>query len=270
MTCCSTIKKVALGTVLAAGGLGLVFGTSAPSYVRTAFHKVRNNAKNAVPVQFEIDRARDEIARLEPAIKENIASLAQAQVEVEHLEREIKTVQANLDTEKKNLTALRSSLDSGEVRLAGTVNYSADEVKVDLARRFDHIKATNQILENKQATLKAKQKSVLAAREVLSKMAAAKKELIAKIDNIEAQLKMMEATKATNEFTFDDSALSRAKESVSDLEKRLEVIAKTAEMEGKYTEGGMPIVIEPKRDILKEIDAEFGPAVKKTSSDKSL
>lgn len=270
MTCCSTIKKVALGTVLAAGGLGLVFGTSAPSYVRTAFHKVRNNAKNAVPVQFEIDRARDEIARLEPAIKENIATLAQAQVEVEHLEREIKTVQANLDTEKKNLTALRSSLDSGEVRLAGNVSYSADEVKVDLARRFDHIKATNQILENKQATLKAKQKSVVAAREMLSKMAAAKKELIAKIDNIEAQLKMMEATKATNEFTFDDSALSRAKESVSDLEKRLEVIAKTSEMEGKYAEGGMPIVIEPKRDILKEIDAEFGPAVKKTSSDKSL
>ncbi len=270
MTCCSTIKKVALGTVLAAGGLGLVFGTSAPSYVRTAFHKVRHNAKNAVPVQFEIDRARDEVARLEPAIKENIASLAQALVDVEHLEGEIKTVQANLDTEKKNLTALRSSLDSGEVRLAGNISYSADEVKVDLARRFDHIKATAQFLENKQATLKAKQKSVAAARQMLSQMAATKKELLAKIDSIEAQLKMIEATKSTNEFTFDDSALSRAKESVTDLEKRLEVITKTTEMEGKYSEGGMPIVIEPKRDILKEIDAEFGPAVKKTSSDKSL
>ena len=42
---------------------------SAPSYVRTAFHKVRHNAKDAVPLQFEIDRAREEIASLEPAIQ---------------------------------------------------------------------------------------------------------------------------------------------------------------------------------------------------------
>lgn len=270
MTCCSTMKKAMLGTALGAGTLFLVFGTSAPSYVRTAFHKVRHNAKSAVPVQFEIDRARDEIARLEPAIKENIAGLAQETVEVEHLEREIKTIQANLDTEKKTLTALRSSLDSGEVRLAGNVSYSADEVKVDLARRFDHIKATNRLLETRQATLKAKQKAVAAAKQQLSQMAATKRELLAQIDGIEARLKMIEATKSTNEFNFDDSALSRAKESINDLEKRLEVLSKTSEMEGKYVGGELPISLEPKRDILKEIDAEFGPTVKKTSSDKSL
>ena len=66
---CSMVKKGLLGAALAAGALYLVFGTSAPSYVRTAFHKVRHNAKDAVPVQFEIDRARDEIAALEPAIQ---------------------------------------------------------------------------------------------------------------------------------------------------------------------------------------------------------
>ena len=50
---------------------------------------MRHNAKDAVPVQFEIDRARDDIAALEPAIKDNIEVLARAEVEVEHLDREI-------------------------------------------------------------------------------------------------------------------------------------------------------------------------------------
>jgi hypothetical protein len=49
---CSMVKKGLLGAALTAGGLFLVFGTSAPSYVRTAFHKMRHNAKDAVPVQF--------------------------------------------------------------------------------------------------------------------------------------------------------------------------------------------------------------------------
>ena len=69
---------------------------------------------------------------------------------------------------------------------------------------------------------------------------------------------MIEATKATNEFDFDDSALARAKQSVADLEKRLEVMDRTAEMEGRFVDSGIPVSIEPGRDIVKEIDEEFG------------
>ena len=105
---CSIIKKGLLGATLGAGALYLAFGTSGPSYVRTAFHKFRDGAKSSVPVQFEIDRARDEIARLGPAIQDNIENLARAQVEVEHLDREIVATRANLGTEKLALTT-RSS-----------------------------------------------------------------------------------------------------------------------------------------------------------------
>jgi len=123
---CSLAKKAVLGTALTAGALYLVFGTSAPSYVRTAFHKVRHTAKNAVPVQFDIDRAREEIASLEPAIKDNIEILARAEVETESLEREITAIKTNIASEKKAMLALRESLDTGNYRLAGRVNYTED------------------------------------------------------------------------------------------------------------------------------------------------
>ena len=274
---CSMVKKAVLGAALGAGALYLTFGTHAPSYVRTAFCKFRNDAKGAVPVQFEIDRARQEIANLEPAIKDNIEALARAEVDVEHLDREIVAVRSNLETEKKTLLVLRQRLETGDFRLAGHghVNYTADEVKAELARRLDHYRNVNQILAEKEATLKARQKAVVAARKQLTEMAAQKQALLTKLEGIEAQLKMIEATKATNEFDFDGSALARAKQSVSDLEKRLEVLARRAEMEGRFADAGIPVSLEPGRDVVKEIDDEFGPAAtapadKAVAKDKSL
>jgi len=269
---CSMIKKGLLGAALGAGALYLAFGTSAPSYVRTAFHKVRDNVKQSTPVPFEIDRARDQIAELEPAIKDNIENLARAQVEVEHLDREIIAIRTNLGTEKKVLTALRSSLDSGDFKLAGNVTYTADEVKTELKHRLDHFHQVGNLLKDKEDTLKAKQKAVIAARQQLSQMAAAKQALSTKLAGIEARLKMIQSTKESNDFNFDDGALSRAKASIADLEKRLNVMARTAELEGQFAGSTIPVIVEPARDVLKEMDAEFGPPASKPSAgqDKSL
>jgi chromosome segregation ATPase len=255
------IKKAVLGAALGAGALYLAFGTSAPSYVRTAFCKVRHNAKDAVPVQFEIDRARGEIANLEPAIKDNIEALARAEVDVEYLEKEIVATRDNLGSETRAMLALRQSLENGDFRLAGhsRVRYTPEEVKSDLARRLDHIHHVNANLAEKEATLKARQKAIVAARKQLQEMAAQKQLLLTKLAGIEAHLKMIEATRSANEFDFDNSALARAKQSVAELERRLEVLDRRAEMEGRFVDSGIPVSIEPGRDVVREIDEEFGP-----------
>ena len=269
MACCSIMKKAVVGAGLGAGALYLAFGTSAPSYVRTAFHRVRDNAKSSVPVQFEIDRAREEISSLEPAIKDNIENLARADVEARTLDNEIVLIRTNLGVEKKNLVALRESLNTGDFKLAGNVTYTADEIKADLKARYDAYKSGCDLLKDKEETLKAKQKAVVAATRQLSQMESTKKALLTKLAGIEARLKMIQTTKDNNEFNFDDSALARAKSSVADLEKRLNVMARTAELEGQFSTG-IPVIIEPGRDVLKEMDADFGPPAVKTSADKNL
>jgi len=266
---CSMVKKGLIGAALGAGALFLVFGTHAPSYVRTAVHKVKQNAKDSVPLPFDIDRAREEIAGLEPAIRENIVKLARAEVDVEHLDREIAAIRTNADGETKALLTLRESLRTGEYRLAGhtRVAYTEDEVKADLARRYDAIKNVKNILDAKESTLKAKQSEIVAFRKQLETMMAQKKALTIKLDEIEAKLHQIEATQAANDFEhIDGSALSRAKETVSDLEKRLEVMAKSAEYEGRYVETGVPVIVSPTRDVVKEIDNEFGQCTKGAES----
>jgi chromosome segregation ATPase len=266
------IKKGVVGAALGAGALFLLFGLSAPSYVRTAVHKARHSAQDRIPTQFQIERARDEVADLEPAIIQNRETLARAEVDVEHLEQEIAATRSNLAAEKSKLLALRNSFENGEYRLTGHGNYSDDEVRAELASRLDHYKAVTRVLEEKEATLKARQKAVSAARVQMTSLVQAKRNLLTKLEGIEAKLRMIEATQGKNEFNFDDSALARAKQTVSDLEKRLEVKARVAEIEGRFSDGGLP-ALEPGRDVVREIDVEFGAPVKGTEAktgDKSL
>jgi DNA repair exonuclease SbcCD ATPase subunit len=270
---CSMVKKGLIGTALGAGALFLLFGTAAPSYVKTAFHKIRQNAKDAVGPQFDIARAREDINSLKPAIEQNIETLARAEVEAEHLEREVATIETNLDQEKKVLVSLKDQLKSGEFRLTGHVADTADEAKAELAHRYDHYKYTSKILADKKEVLKAKRRTIKAAHDQLENLRTQRSALMAKLASIEARLQMIEATQAKNEFHFDDSALARAKQTVSELEEKLEVLARKAEMEGRYSDsGGTGPYFEPGRDVVKEVEDEFGQAAQRPVArvDKSL
>jgi septal ring factor EnvC (AmiA/AmiB activator) len=266
---CRTVKKGLVGAGLGALALFVLFGTSAPSYFRTVVSRVRQGAQDAVPIRFEIDRARQEIAALEPAIHDNIEALANAEVDVKALENEIAATEVNLDREGKEMVALNNSLKAGrDVLTSSGTSYSPEEIKADLARRFDSYQRGKQILADKKETLKIRQQNVLAAKKTLNEMAAQKKALAAKVEGIEARLRQIEATQATNEFTFDDTALARVKQTVADLDRKLEVKARVVEQEGRYAEKGIPVPVEPSRDVSQEIETEFGSS--HHSADKSL
>jgi chromosome segregation ATPase len=270
---CKMAKRGVLTAAAVAGGLALLFGTAAPSYVKTAFHRVRAHAHDSVPVQFEIERAKQQVAELEPAIHKNIEDIAREEVEIEHLQGEIESTQANLNVEKKKMVALRDHLDTGEMKLTSGVSYSPDEIKAELSRRLDHFRAVKGILETKESTLKMRMKALDAAREQNAKMRAEKVQLVTRIESIETRLKQIEATQAANEFTFDDTALARAKQAVAELSKRVEVIARVSEQEGRFSGPSDASLLDPVRDVVKEVDAELNrpdAKVTRTSEGKPL
>jgi chromosome segregation ATPase len=267
------VKKGLLGAALGAGTLFLVFGTSAPSYIKTAFCKVRQTAKDSIDPRFEIERARNEIASLQPAFDENKETLARAIVEAEHLEREIGALHANLEKEKTAILSLRDKVKNGDVRLTGHNSlYTVEELRGQLANKKDHYDYSTGILKEKQDVLKAKHKTIEAARTQLDNIKEAKSLLLARLAQVEARLQMIEATNAKNEFHFDSSALARAKQTVSELEQRLDVMTKRAEIEAHYgdLDGKPSSCVDPTRDVVKEVDEAFGPSSAPKSGDKSL
>lgn len=262
---CKMVKKGVLGAVLGAGALALLFGTAAPSYVKTAFCRARQAVKAEVPFEFEIDRARQEVAALNTAIERNIEAVAKADVAVKRLEAEVVATRSDLDREGREIVALKDMVRDGDVRLTGGVSYTPAELKGELGRRFDHYRLLKKTLAAREETLKARQKNFIAAREQLDIAKAARLDLTAKIESVEARHNQIKASRSANDFDFDDSAVGRAKQIVADLETRLDEMAKVDELKSKYLDHPT-ISLDPTRDVLKEVEDEFGSCDKAAGS----
>jgi chromosome segregation ATPase len=268
---CSLVKKGLLGAALGAGALFLVFGTSAPSYIKTAFCKVRQTAKDSIDPRFEIDRARMEIANLQPQFDQNKETLARAEVAAERLQKEIGEVQASLEHQKATMMALRDQVKNGDYRLTGYTAGTAEEIKARLANRLDQYKATESVLKEKQDLLKAKQQMIESAHTQLEGLRASKAALLTRLEKVEARLQSIEASHNENPFNFDNSALARAKEAVAGLEEKLDIMAHKIVIDDKYGDiDGKASRVDPHRDVVKEVDEAFGPASSPKTGDKSL
>ncbi|MCC6510419.1 MAG: hypothetical protein IT423_15055, partial [Pirellulaceae bacterium] len=69
------IKKLVLLGSVAAVGLAM-WGTSGASYIRTAWHSASESVRQNVPIEFEIERARQMIKDLKPEIEANLRIVA--------------------------------------------------------------------------------------------------------------------------------------------------------------------------------------------------
>jgi hypothetical protein len=187
-------------------------------------------------------------------------TIAEEEVEVNDLQQSITRAEDGLGKERTEILALRGHLDGsdGPYRLAGRT-YTADQVRQDLAHRFERYRTAEATIASKQQMLTARQNSLDAAREKLQGMIAAKRDLEVQVEHLSARLKMVQAAETTSTVQFDNSQLARAKDLVSELQKRLDVAQRLLEAEGEFT-GEIPIDEPVPQDLVDQIDEYFGEA----------
>jgi septal ring factor EnvC (AmiA/AmiB activator) len=225
--------------LIAGGGLvlvlGLLFGRSGWSYFTTTMGKVQQTVKDSVPVSFEIERARKMIKDLDPEIRRNMHLIAKEEVEVERLQQQGKKTAADLAKDRDEILRLKGDLDSGNgsfVYVGRT--YSAKQVQADLANRFERFKTTEATTDKLEKIVRARENGLVAAREKLESMLAAKRQLEVDVENLEARLKMVEVAQTTSDFNFDDSQLSRTKDLIRDIQTRIDVAEKLVNADTKF------------------------------------
>jgi len=242
------------GAILAATVLA---GGSAWSYLRTSAGYVTDAVQESVPIEFQIDRARGMVQDLVPEVRKNMHVIAKEEVEVQRLDEQIGDSQARLGKEKEQLLRLKTDLGTGktEFQYAGRT-YTAEEVRSDLAARFDRYKTGEATLASLKEIRAARQKSLVAARQKLEGMLASKRQLQVDVENLEARLQMITAAQATSNYQFDDSRLGRVKELVSSLRNRLEVAEKLVNAEVYYHDE-IPLDKTAPANIVEQVSEHF-------------
>lgn len=218
------IRKV---IVTAAGVflVGAVFmGRDVVSYLRTTYGYFKQAVHQTVPMEFQIQRARQMLKDLTPEVQKNMHLIAKEEVEVQRLQSQIDQADGRLGKEKQQLSELNRAASSGkEVFQFGGRKYSIEQVKLDLANRFERYKTGEATLGSLRQMHTARQRSLEAARQKLEGMLVAKRQLQVEIENIEARNQMVAAAQTTSNYNFDDSRLGRLKELITDLRTRLDV-----------------------------------------------
>jgi len=212
--------------------LGLLFGREGFSHIKTSLGMARQAVRDAVPVEFELSRARQMIKDLDPEIDKNMHVIAKEEVEVAHLRDQLGTAETNLAKNKADIQRLTNDLKRGDSTFvyAGK-SYSSEQVETDLSRRFELFKVKEATLEKLTQVLGARERGLIAGREKLKAMQAAKGQLEVDVANLDARLEMVKVAQATSEFNFDDSRLARTKDLVSDISARIDVAEKLVDAE---------------------------------------
>src|SRR3990172_4435216 len=126
------IKKALLVVI----GLGIttlvLFGSDAASYVSTSYHRLTSSVQESVPVEFQIDRARQMVRDLEPEIRRSMHVIAKEEVALEQLDQQIGQNQNKADKDKSDILRLQADLGHGkDLYRYASRTYTNDEVKLD-------------------------------------------------------------------------------------------------------------------------------------------
>jgi len=235
-----------------------VFGRHLHSYVKTAGGWVSDSVKNSVPIEFEIDRARGMVKDILPEIRKNMQIIAKEEVEVDRLQQDIDRLEKKQDKDRTDLMSLKKDAASGQSTFKyASRTYTLEQVKCDLANRFTRYQTADTTLASERAILDARQKSLNAAREKLDAMLAQKRKLEVDVENIEAQLKMVQVAQTSSAVNFDDSHLGQVKELLDDLRSRISVEKKMVEAAGTL-QGEIPVDQPATENIVDRVTEYFG------------
>jgi predicted nucleic acid-binding Zn-ribbon protein len=249
-------KLIVTGAAVAILG-GFFFGRDAFSYVATAAGWMKDSVRSSVPVEFEIERARKMVKDLVPDIRRNMHVIAQEEVEVERAEKQIGEMENKLAKDRDEMLRLKTDLSTQNVSFEyGKRKYTVDEVKTDLAHRFERYKTHDATLASLRDIRTARSRSLAAAQQKLDGMLAAKRQLEVDVENLEARLKMVEVAQTTSSYHIDDSQLGRARDLIADVRTRLNVAERMVNVEDKL-QGEIPLDEPTPANIVDQVSEYF-------------
>jgi hypothetical protein len=257
------LKKIAFAAVAVVAGLFILNSTHMGSYARTAWHKVKKAAKCQVPLEFQLESARNEIAQLIPDMKKHIDVIAQETQAVRRLRDDITLTKANLGEQKRTLVAMKDDLKKGEVKyIYGDKFYSADRVSQKLARDLASCQRCEKELEGREKMLEAKETALDAAKEQLTSMKSEKEKLEVLVEQMEAQLKTLRVAQTRSQFHIDDSRLSRIKQTLADIRDQMSAQQTASELTAEFLNDTIPVaqqkVVPSKEQVIKQVEAYLG------------
>jgi hypothetical protein len=241
-------------------GLGLLFGPDAVSYMRTAYQQWRQEVRDQVPLEFELQRASTMLADLGPEIRKHRETMAYEEEQLQGLGQQAQRLEDFLTGERQAILRLKADLESGRDKFFyadGT--YSRQEVQADLERRFGRYQMKEDTQKQLRQVIEARRRSLAAAGKQVEAMQVAQRDLQVEVENLQARLRMVEAAQAAGKLEVEEGSLSRTRELLDHVRSRILVAERVLAEESDPQQ--IPVDAEPEPGVLQRVAEHFGSEV---------
>lgn len=254
-------KKLTLGVLGAMLVGGLLFGGKLVPYAQTAYQKASSRAQESIPVSFQIDAAKSQLAKIGPEINSMVHTIAKEKVQINRLAADLEQHEKMLTKSYDEMMTLRKHVQSGENVYVATNKkaYSTSRVEEDLRHRFSLYQTAEKTKEKKQAIYEIRQKSLEAALAKLEQAKAQQRELEVQIENLVARNRMNDVIATASNLDIDSSQLAKTRQMLDDIDALISAKEEVLNIAPEYY-GQIPVSadsIEADTDILEEMDAYF-------------
>ncbi len=244
--------------VLIVGGF-LLLGANFTSYIRTSTRAVQESVQDAVPLEFELRRARDLIDAILPDLQTQVRVIAEEEVAIKALENDILASSQKLHEEKATLASLRNRMRVQQVSYPiGGRMVSREQLAEQLRARLERFQQGELAITTKSDLLKKRHDGLNAALTMLDQMRNRKLQLEQKVEMLVAQDRLLKASQVDAGIAIDGSGLSKADQLLDQIETRLAVAQRVLDHE----QDEFAIPLEPsvltEDAVLTAYDEHFG------------
>ena len=251
------VKRGVLIAVISLVVGGVLFGGDVISYAKSSLKLTQETAKDSIPIEFELRRAKDLLEEIIPEIGANVRMIAEEEVEIAALKNEVENSVDSVADEKSKVSRFRNELSKDQQSYTfGKRQYSRNEVTEELAWRFERLKEAELVLKSKKRLLIARENSLKSAMELLEKTKSQKRLLASKIEGLESQHRLVKATAIGTGIKVDSSKLAQTEKLISEIKKRLDVAERVLSHQSHFVQNGGIDIIEEK-DLVEEVDEYF-------------
>jgi hypothetical protein len=241
---------------------GLIFGRDAVSYFSSSARSFQSAVKETVPVEFQLRRARDLVDDIIPEMHANIRLIAQQEVEIDALKKDIDQSRQNLHDETAQIQTLRDGLASDKSSFTfSQITYSREQVKDDLARRLENVREADLILSSKQRLLDNQTKALAAASQALERTRSQKSLLESQIAALDGQNRLLQATAVGSSIQLDNSKLAQSERLIAEVKKQLDVSERVLAHESRFAHP-LPLDVVSERDVMSQAEEYLASAKK--------
>jgi len=252
--------KYGLGTVVVVGVAGFVLlGSNFSSYLHTSTKAAQQAVRDAVPMEFELQRASDMIEAILPDLQSQVRMIAQEEVEISALEADISDSAKRINKEQRTLASLRGKMRVHQVSYSvNGRDVERDQLTEQLHQRFERFKQGELALASKQKLLEKRNDGLNAALAMLDKMRHRKAELKQKVEALAAQHRLVQASAIESGTLIDGSRLSKADQLLGNIETRLAVAQRVLTHEQDLFADSVTDEIIDETQLMTELDEYFG------------